>query len=379
MGFRELRSRLVANPRNAFRWVDFARLYTIEGERRKAQRAMDVAYALAPEDRHVLRSASRLAFHHGRTDKAHAILAGAERTNRDPWLVASEIATATAAGSQPGMVRRAREMLESGRFSDFDLTELASALATLELTAGDLRTARRLFRRALAQPTDNTIAQATWASPQLRLSIDPSTLSSPSSWEARAMAAQRVGDWEPATDQAWSWLEDQPFASRPAVFGSYEASKGGQFERGAEFALRGLKANEDEFLLRNNVSFCLLSADRVTEARDYFDLIEPRTLDRHDRAVYLATKGLFLYRTGRPGDGRASYLESMRSTRDPNVRAMAAIMLAREELIAGQPTAGRAVEQARKLHRQVATKELQPWLNQLQVKRARLPRRKRSG
>src|SRR5690242_21067869 len=51
----------------------------------------------------------------------------------------------------------------SSDLAGFDSSELASALATEELEAARARHARRLFEQALTAPTENTVAQATWA------------------------------------------------------------------------------------------------------------------------------------------------------------------------------------------------------------------------
>jgi tetratricopeptide (TPR) repeat protein len=70
----KLRKRLGDNPNNALAWVDLARAQTILGMGDRAARSMAMALRLAPEDRHVLRSAARLAIHNHRPDDAGDIL-----------------------------------------------------------------------------------------------------------------------------------------------------------------------------------------------------------------------------------------------------------------------------------------------------------------
>ena len=243
----KLRRLLRVNPHNALRWTDLARLQTVIGKDKRAQRAMLVAQGLAPENRHVLRSAARLAIHHHRPDEARAILLSAQRTRHDPWLLACEISAADIAGERSGLLRIARQLLADQRFSDHELSELASTVATVFLGEGDLKASRQLFRQALRSPSDNSIAQFTWASPALGLHYDERALAEPAFWEARAIAAHRGGDWQRATEEARRWLADQPFASRPAELGSYEASKGGDFKMGLELAERAINANPKEF------------------------------------------------------------------------------------------------------------------------------------
>ena len=137
----ELRRLLAASPRNALRWSDLGRLQTAIGKDREATRAMQVARALAPDDRHVLRSSARLAIHRHRPDEARALLLASPRTRQDPWLLACEISAADIMQQRSPLLRVARQLLADERFSDHELSELASVVATIELGAGDLRDA----------------------------------------------------------------------------------------------------------------------------------------------------------------------------------------------------------------------------------------------
>jgi tetratricopeptide (TPR) repeat protein len=360
----ELRRQLRESPRNALRWTDLARLQTIIGKERHAHRAMLTARGLAPEDRHVLRSAARLAIHRHRPDEARAMLRAVPRTRRDPWLLAVEISAADIAGERSPLIRVARQMLSDGRFADHELSELASVLATLELDAGDLRSSRQLFRQALVDPSENAIAQMTWAAPALGVKYDEEALAQPTSWEARAITARRSGEWRRATQEARRWLEDQPFASRPAEFGSYEAAKGGDFKTGLSFAEDAILANPKEFLLRNNAAFCLLSMDETERAKSHLSEIDTKQLEPHNIVTLTATWGLYHFRSDAPDRGRELYLQAIRSSRNPTSRALATIMLAREEMRVGLANAGDTRERATKLAERDEP-DLAAWLGQL--------------
>ncbi|HYO75125.1 MAG TPA: hypothetical protein VE010_01580, partial [Thermoanaerobaculia bacterium] len=152
----QLRHGLRANPRNAVRWVELAREYTTEGHEFKAARAMRSAVAMAPHDRFVLRCAARLWVHLGDPERAVNTFRHARSAMlADPWLMAAEVATTATAGRPSKNIKHARHMLDGGRHVPFAMSELASALATLELQAGDVRRARRLFRTALVDPNEN--------------------------------------------------------------------------------------------------------------------------------------------------------------------------------------------------------------------------------
>jgi hypothetical protein len=326
---------------------------------------MQVAVALAPADRYILRSAARFAVHRHEVDRAHSLVARAGSTPTDPWLMATEIALSHVADRPSRLVRRGQQALESGRYAPFDTSELASALGTLEATSGNDRGARKLFRQALTAPNDNSIAQAEWARANVSgVSFDESLLERPTSWEARALVAGRAGNWINAVHEAWQWHFDQPFASRPAEFGSYHASAGQDFKSGVELARAGLVANPSEFLLRNNLAFCLASMDEVKAATAEFAEIDESKLAREQRSTYLATKGLIAFRSGDPDTGRRLYQQSIASWKHRENRLLATIMLVREELLAQAPEAPSLAEQVFTQMRGEDS-DLQVWLGQL--------------
>jgi tetratricopeptide (TPR) repeat protein len=354
------------NQRNAIRWSELSRFYTIAGKRKKALRAMIVARSLAPTDRYVLRCAARLEIHHGRVEHAAAMLRGPASASGDPWLLSAGLAAAFAAEEPSGLVRRGQKLLESGSFSAFETSELASALGTLEVREGDDRAARRLFRQALEDPTDNAVAQAEWASSQSGGIVVPDQyLNQVESWEARAWAAARNGEREKAVKEAWSWHRDQPFASRPGEFGSYHASIDEDFENGAKIAKAALRANPDEFLLINNAAFCLASLDRTDEANAYLSEVRRSEISARQRCTFLATRGLIAFREGRLEEGRALYRQSIDSWTESRGKRVAEIMLAREELRAHTPNAEELEAQVRRALDGVTDEDLLAWLKQL--------------
>ena len=164
---RAFRQLLRIEPRDPVTWVDLSRVYAVLGLHDQAARSMNIALHLAGDNRFVLRSASRLWIHMGDADRAHEIIARAERTPNDPWLLAAEIATGSAAGKTPRFTKAATRCLADTRFGLTHLSELASAVATLQLSAGRIKKMRSLFAMSLYNPTENSVAQAAWASRQI--------------------------------------------------------------------------------------------------------------------------------------------------------------------------------------------------------------------
>lgn len=349
---RALRFQLHDAPRNALLWVDLSRAYSMLGQHEQSVRSMERALALIRTNRFILRSAARLFVHVDEPDRAHQILIRAESTRNDPWLTAAEIAVASVAGRKPLFVKQGRQILKGRRSTALQTAELASAMATLEMNAGDTRRARQLFRESLVDPTDNSLAQAGWAATKIQgVDIPPELLNRPRSFEARALKDYSEGRWTPAIRQCKNWLLDEPFSARPAALGSYLALVTEQDYRLSEtFARRGLRANPGDSLLLNNLVVALANQGQVETASEEFAKISEKSDEI--RPTLLATEGLLSFRKGDPKGGRRLYLEAVEQAGrqgDRRRRALAIAYLAREELLAGTSEAGEillAAEQA---------------------------------
>lgn len=347
-----LKGRLNEDPRAALTWAEIARAYAALGQSAKASSAMEIALAVAPTDRFLIRSAARLSVHLGEPDRAHRLLASAERLRSDPWLLSAEIAIAPLAGRQSKNHGHARRVLESGTFLPHSTSELASALGTEALEAGDRRGVRRLLTASLVNPTENAVAQAEWVSRQEQsFEFDRSWLVVEDSFEARAHVFAREREDLQALENAGAWLRDQPFAQEPAVFGSYRGALSKDYETSIRFARAGLQANPTDYMLRNNLVFALASSGRIQEARDELNLLDEHTesqrLDGEWGLTVEATKGLVAFREGDIAAGRAAYLKVIKDAKDSSLQALATVLWAREEQHARTDQAGSAAAMAR--------------------------------
>lgn len=340
---RVLKRSVHRDPRTALLWAELARRYASLGQREKAHHAMSIALAIAPTNRFLLRSGARLDLHLDDPERAHRLLARSSSTPSDPWLVAAEIAVAPLAGRQSRLIKHGKRLVQSGNFSPVAVSELASALGTEALAAGSTRRARRLFSTSLDDPTENAVAQAEWASRQSTgIEFDERFLEIEDSFEARARVSADEGDYDVAIQNAWSWLREQPFSDAPAIFGSHLAALARRYGESVRFARAGLVANPDEFLLRNNLVFALASAGDIEEADRELTLVNSTNLTEEHRLVQSATKGLVAFRRGDAAGGRQLYMETIERSKDPVLRAVAAIILAREEILARTPVASDA-------------------------------------
>ena len=341
-GIHTQRQRLATDPRNSVVWVDLARLYTIAGQHEQALRAIEVAYKQQPDNRFVLRSASRFFVHIGEHDRALRVLRNSETVSLDPWLAAAEIGVSGFVGKSSRLVKSAKSLLADDNVSPFMGSELASALGTLELQDGNAKLAKKFFQRSLTAPTENSLAQAEWATKQIvSLESAVSATDAPRSYEAKAIHGFRLGDWNLVRGSTLRWLRDQPFSSRPAGLLSYIYSEIFDNYSDAERILKqSLKSNPSDRLLKNNLAFVLICQGQLIEAEKILADVDPRAVDDEFSVTLIATLGLLFFRRGEYQEGTQLYreaIEQFRRKRLARYEALAAIHLARETMLAKLP------------------------------------------
>ena len=354
------RKALRDEPRNSVMCVDISRAYASLGLRNKAKQYMEMAIAMGPDNRFILRSGSRLWAHLGEIDKAHKTITKSERTRFDPWLLAAEIATSGALNRSPKFTKIARIMLTDRPHPPSHMSELASGLATLEMESGSIKKSRQLFNISLENPTENSVAQALWASRRdSRIEVDKCHLEVPKSFEAKSWMCFCNGEWRRVVEECRNWSSDQSFSSRPYILGSYVSAVALQkFSQGEQFAKDGLVVDPDDFVLWNNLTFARVNLGKFKAAERSIKMMEKtmtmkddRRSVRHARAVWLATSGLLAFRTGKLDEGRAHYLESLEIAKregDEALYTSALSFYAAEAWIAGMDDRQSIVDQAQR-------------------------------
>jgi len=333
---RSLKNALHDFPRNPLALMDLAREYVGLGQSWAAVNPVREALALAPGNRFVLRSASRFFLHQNDYEQAHDILRRAERTKKDPWLVSAEIAVASAAGRSSSLIKLGRYFIDSKNLHPFHISELASAVGTLELEAGKTRLMKKLFRKALEKPTENSLAQAAWVARKVGdLEFQPKLDDTPRSYEAGAWTSITNGRWEDSLADAELWMCDEPFSKRPASFGSWVAlSTTADYVKAEQMARHGIKTHQDDFILLNNLAVALTYQGKTDEALACFQKIIIRSSEDLSAATYLATSGLLQFRLGAPDEGRKLYrsaINEARQKKSKEAAVWALLHFAREE------------------------------------------------
>lgn len=342
-----LKERLRFNPDNPIAWMDLSYYYTILAQVDKAVDSMRKAMALSNSNRLITRAASRLFVHIGQPDTAKVILSGGE-ASRDPWLLSAQIAVNQVLNERPSNINLAKRLSQSRKFSPLQISELSSALATFEFFEGNVHQSKKLLKLSLREPTENSIAQAIWLLPDYvnTLPLKESLVTDLKAFEARALELTKLLKWEDAMVAAEEWLKDEPFSSRPAIFGSFIAAAGLEdYPLSEEYARKGLIANPDDLLLKNNLAYALANQNRVEEAITELSQVDTSGLPPNLQVTILATKGLINLRSNNIGEGKMLYDQAIDLAKKNNlvdIMASALINYAKELVLSGQTTIAEA-------------------------------------
>jgi hypothetical protein len=330
-------------PRNALRWVDLSREYMILGQAGQANKSMAIARHLAPQDRFVLRSAATLL--------AVAALRTSDTHLADPWLLAPLIALSDLAKDKPRGIRDALRLIEDGSLPRSHTAELAAAIGTMEFANGSDRRARQLFRLSLETPIENVLAQAVWLTEKKKISVIselPQQVNR--AHEATSRQEAQKLRWVSATDSAMEWLEDQPFSTLAATYGSWTACESRNWTIAMAISERGLVIKPSNPILLNNLAYSQIQASNLKGA--VATLIKARSvvIENEDKGALIATEGLALFRGGQLDAGRERYksaIDLFVSLKKTDSAADAAIMVAMEEVsidsVQMQPSIDRAI------------------------------------
>jgi tetratricopeptide (TPR) repeat protein len=300
-------------PRNAIAQVEISRLYVVAGQVHKAVKHMELALAIAGNDRFILRSATRLFVHIGEPDRAIDFIEISDAVRTDPWIMAAEVAASDLVGLTPRWgVKEIKAINDTKRLS-IQYSELASALGALEDENGSHKRAKELIKRSLHQPTENSLAQAAWMTTHAKrqyISLDAHRQES--AHEFGLIQAVHVKDYKRADRFAWQWLNDEPFSAKAAAHGSYVNSVfTRQYERALAFSERGVFSNPGDEVLLNNKIFALIMLGRLQDAKGILPAVPGQNSDTHRDVYDLALHGLFQFKSGKLKDGRDLYREAV--------------------------------------------------------------------
>jgi tetratricopeptide (TPR) repeat protein len=338
------RARTRLHPRDALAWVELALAQVSFGHTDHAFKSMTVALQLAPENRHVLRSAARLFVHTHDPDKAHDLIRRNAATPYDPWLIAAEIALASSAERKPRFFKRGIELLEDGGRLPRQITELAGALGTTFLVDGNRKRGKRMFQRSLADPTGNSLAQAEWATRSYgEILVDEAQLQSSSDAnEAMARYLHRTGQFEQALIFVCKWIEEETFSMHPYWSGAAAANILEDYHQAEQLTRRGLEHDPESIPLLYSRVFCIACLDRLDEAERLLGTVPATGENDVNTLIKEANRGLIAFRRGELSKGEAYYrtaIQGFRQQQKTEMEHLARAYLAREAALAGSGNA----------------------------------------
>lgn len=314
-----LRNWLKKNPKDTLSWLDLARAYVAIGKMESAEKAITVSLSLQPNHRLVVRNASRFFVNIHHNDIAHKIILKQPSLKEDPWLLSAEIAIAESYNRPLKMVSHAKRIIDSKKYSACHLTELESSIATLELSNGLVKKARKLYMSSLLKPTDNSLAQAKWAE---RNSHIPKLVSSDllakhnGAYEAKLWEKYYQYEIPEAIELGMKWFEDEPYSVQPAIMINYLASLLDDYELCLKVTKYALNIDKDNETLKLNKIFaelCMLNEKQADSALSYIDscgdILKSLTLtdDNNTLAHTYANLGLLYYKINSLDLGREYY------------------------------------------------------------------------
>jgi tetratricopeptide (TPR) repeat protein len=321
-------------PKSAFSWIEIARLFTIKGQYRKARKAVVVALNLAPFDRYVVRCSIRFFIHTGEFDIAWFYIKKALTNSNDPWIRALEISVADKINKGIGNIRK---YIPSDLSKDkiFHFSELIESYGMLELNSGNIKKAKKNFKIAWVNPSDNVITHAEWVIrnelPNLSetAKIDFSKSLEASSW--KKFYELKISE---ALESIRGWELEEPYSASPYILASHITANIGKLKESIEFALRGLDANPNNFIVANNLCYSLINSGRIDEAEVKMKKISNQ-IHGDEILFYNATKGLLEFKRGNVDLGRKLYVQSIKKCaeiKEPRLGVQAYLNLAIAEL-----------------------------------------------
>ncbi|MCE9657544.1 MAG: hypothetical protein K8R60_03225 [Burkholderiales bacterium] len=347
---RDARRSLALDFRNPVLLMDVARELTAKGHGKAALRYVRTAVSLAPLSRFVVRAAARYYLHMGDHEQAHDVIKRSPLLSSDPWVQASEIAVATLRGRNSSYTKRAIRKLSELKTIGVDLSELASAVGTVELNEGAERKAKQLFVKSLVDPNDNSLAQAEWAATRLKLVVDAKVLRTPFSFEANSNNAYRRLMLPEAIDFAKQWSDDEPFASRPLntlthLYCLEERFAEARASVEAELRLEGSSIGSAHL----NRLFIRIQEGDLDNAYAELQRVAAGPDSKNHAVHILADAGALAYATGEATLGRELYQSAIKAARirgSPMEEASARAYFARAAVMYDDPSAASIVQEA---------------------------------
>lgn len=305
---KKLKQYLSDFPKNAFKWIELGRLYTILGHNHKSKNAVITALALEPSNRYIVRSGIRFFFHISDLDSAYYFLKKALYEYNDPWLQSINISVALLLKKRTPKFEKIN-IKEISKIDVFQLSELIESIGTLEINSGNVKKAKKYYYKAWENPPRTVIAHSEWVLRNhffhLINSIQFDFSNSP---EASAYNQYHNINYSKALSEIIKWINEEPYSKEPYILASSIYCSMEKYKKAIEIADSGLKSNPNDFTLLNNKCYALLKNNEVKVGEKQFSYLNKPSESSIEYIIYSATKGLLKFKKGDITNGRNLYL-----------------------------------------------------------------------
>lgn len=332
---RRLKRRLIDYPTDALASMEAARLHVLLGQYEAAERYVLRSLSLSPSSRLMLRAATQFFHISNQTEMALHFLRRSDGIKYDPLLQSAEVAVAQISGRGSRYASSALRMLKGSKDVGVSRSELALAIATLEMSAGVAQ--RRVFqmvRSGLPHGTENAVAQAVWLGEQTERSLQvryPDLRLADDAFEAKAVTLNEEERYDEAVIQARLWLLDQPFDPDPSnmlctIYSIYLQSP----KSAVPFAQRAVQTHPKDWSVLNSALLVYSLSGLFKDSRDTLQMFEKLATNSTIRAFYYAAEGMLSFCIGDIANGRRNYEKAIleaRKSRRPDLVFSASIFL----------------------------------------------------
>lgn len=323
---------------NYIAYCELARNYANVGQIEQAHKMMNVATYLAPHSRYVVRCAVRLYSMTKDFDIAHDVLIKSSIFKQDPWLLASDVALRTYVKKPLPSLRHINNILKSTQYTPFSVSELASAIGTIELNDGNYKKCRELFRQAVRKPCSNTITQVGWIEserPDCQLHLDGISYIG-----AETLYWVELGknNYTEARKAALNWFMESPYDKEALINAasvSYNYLK--DYSTAISILDRGIQAHPQDLVMLNNLAYTYALNGNVRKAEEILNRVSVLKIsEQNDIVCNFATQGLVAFRNNEMSKGAALYEKAMDyAIGDKNLKAKAKLNYLREQVRSG--------------------------------------------
>lgn len=294
-------------------YVDLAYYYEILGQSKIADKAIQIACYLHPDNAFLLRSISRFFLLRKDIEKALYILTSNSNVQENPLIISAEISISEAFNCKSKLLRKGHILTKNESISNIYENELFATFGTLEFNNGNSKKGKKLINQALLAPNENIIAQARYLSAKFQKEIDLNTQRVPNRYEADTWIAYNQKDFSSVITQSEKWFYFQPFSASPAIMNSYINSLVfGNEKDSIKMAKQALKISKDDFSLQNNLVVAACRDNQIEMANIEFKKLKSFSIKEDiNKEILLATSGLLDYRNGYFEIGRKKYEEAI--------------------------------------------------------------------